>query len=51
MAVGVIIGGPAVTASTGAQEQRADRQSNSGPACRLASSPEEGLGVTVGTLD
>jgi hypothetical protein len=51
VAVGVTIGGPAVTASTGAQEQRADRQSNSGPTCRLASSPEAGLGATVRTLD
>jgi hypothetical protein len=51
VAVGVIIGGPAVTASTGAQEQRADRQSNSDPTCRLTSSPEAGPGATVGTLD
>jgi hypothetical protein len=51
VAVGVTIGGPAVTASTGAQEQLADRQSNSGPTCRLASSPEAGPGATVGTLD
>jgi hypothetical protein len=51
VAVGVTIGGPAVTASTGVQEQRADRQSNSGPTCRLASSPEAGPGAIVGTLD
>jgi hypothetical protein len=51
VAVGVTIGGPAVTASTGAQEQRADRQSNSGPTCRHAPSPEAGPGATVGTLD
>jgi hypothetical protein len=51
VAVDVTIGGPTVTTSTGAQEQRADRQSNSGPTCRLASSPEAGLGATVGTLD
>jgi hypothetical protein len=51
MAVGVTIVEPAVTASTGVQEQRADRQSNSGPACRLASSPEADPGATVGTLD
>jgi hypothetical protein len=51
VAVGVTIGGPVVTASTGAQEQRADRQSNSGPTCRLASSPEAGPGATIGTLD
>jgi hypothetical protein len=51
VAVGVTIGGPAVTASMGAQEQRVDRQSNSGPTCRLSSSPEAGPGATVGTLD
>jgi hypothetical protein len=45
VAVGVTIGELAVTASTGAQEQRADRQSNSGPTCRLASSPEAGPGA------
>jgi hypothetical protein len=48
--VGVAMGGPAVIASTGAQEQRANHQSNFGPTCRLASSPEAGLGATVGTL-
>jgi hypothetical protein len=36
MAVGRTIGGPVVTASTGAKEQRADRQSNFGPTCKLA---------------
>jgi hypothetical protein len=51
VAVGVTIGGLAVTASTDAQEQRADRQSNSGPTCRLAFSPKAGPGATVGTLD
>jgi hypothetical protein len=50
VAVGVTIGRPAVTASTGAQEKRADRQSNSGPTYRLASSPEAGPGATIGTL-
>jgi hypothetical protein len=49
--VGVTMDGPAVIASTGAQEQRANRQSNFGPTCRLASSPEAGPGATVGTLD
>jgi hypothetical protein len=48
---GVAIGGPAVIASTGAQEQQANRQSDSGPTCRLASSPEASLGATVGTLN
>jgi hypothetical protein len=42
--VGVTMGEPAVTASTSAQEQRANRQSNFGPTCRLASSPEAGPG-------
>jgi hypothetical protein len=51
VAVGVTIGESVVTASMGAQEQRADHQSNSGPTCRLTSSPEEGPGATVGTLD
>jgi hypothetical protein len=49
--VGVAIGGPVVIAPTGAQEQQADRQSNSGPTCRLVSSPEAGPGATVSTLD
>jgi hypothetical protein len=51
VAVGVNMGGPVVTASTSAQEQRANRQSNFGPTYRLASSPEAGPGATVGTLD
>jgi hypothetical protein len=51
MVVGVTMGGPVVIASTGAQEQRANHQSNFGPTCRLASSPEAGPGATVGTLD
>jgi hypothetical protein len=51
MAVGVTIGEPAVIASTSAQEQQANRQSDSGPTCRLVSSPEAGLGATVGTLN
>jgi hypothetical protein len=49
--VGVAIGGPAVIAPTGAQEQQADRQLDSGPTCRLASSPEAGPGATVSTLN
>jgi hypothetical protein len=49
--VGMTIGGPAVIAATGAQEQRSNRQSDSGPTCRLASSPEAGPGATVGTLN
>jgi hypothetical protein len=49
--VGVVIGGPAVIAATGAWNQRPNRQSDSGPTCRLASSPEAGPGATVGTLN
>jgi hypothetical protein len=49
--IGVTMGGPTVIASTGTQEQRANRQSNFGPTCRLASSPKAGLGATVGTLN
>jgi hypothetical protein len=45
VAVGVTKGGPAVIAPTGAQKQRANRQSNFGPTCRLVSSPEAGLGA------
>jgi hypothetical protein len=51
VAVGVTIGEPAVIASIGAQEQQANRQSDSGPTCRLASSPEAGPGATVSTLN
>jgi hypothetical protein len=49
--IGMAIGGPAVIAATGAQEQRSNRQSNSGPTCRLASSHEAGPGVNVCTLN
>jgi hypothetical protein len=51
VAVGVTMGGPAVIASTGAQQQRANHLSNFGPTCRLASSPNAGPGATVGTLN
>jgi hypothetical protein len=51
VAVGVTMGGPAVIASTGAQEQRAKCQSNFGPTCMLVPSPEAGPGATVGTLN
>jgi hypothetical protein len=50
-AVGMAIGGPAVIAATGAQEQRSNCQSDSGPTYRLASSPEAGPGATIGTLN
>jgi hypothetical protein len=49
--VGVTMGGLTVITSTGAQEQRANRQSNFGPTCRLASSSEADQGATVGTLN
>jgi hypothetical protein len=49
--VGVTMGGPAVMASTGTQEQRANCQLNFGPTYRLASSPEAGPGATIGTLN
>jgi hypothetical protein len=45
--VSVTIGGPTVTAPTGAQEQRGDHQSNSGPTCRLTSSPEASPGALL----
>jgi hypothetical protein len=51
VAVGMTIGSPAVIASIGAQERRSNRQSDSGPTYRLASSPEAGPGATVGTLN
>jgi hypothetical protein len=48
---GVVIGGPTIIAATGAQMQRSNYQSDSGPTYRLASSPEAGPGATVGTLN
>jgi hypothetical protein len=51
VAVGATKGGPAVITPTGVQKQRANRQSNFGPTCRLVSTPEAGLGATVGTLN
>jgi hypothetical protein len=51
MAVGVVISGPSVIAATCAWKQRSNHQSDSGPTCGLASSPEAGPGATVGTLD
>jgi hypothetical protein len=40
-----------VIAATGARKQRSNHQTDSGPTCRLASSPEAGPGATVGTLN
>jgi hypothetical protein len=51
MAVGMVIGGPTVIAATGARKQRSNCQSDSGPTCRLASSPEAVPGATVSTQD
>jgi hypothetical protein len=50
VAVGVTEGGRTVITSAGARKRRANRQSSFGPTCRLVSSPEVGLGATVGTL-
>jgi hypothetical protein len=47
--VGMVIAGPAVIAATGTRKQRSNRQLDSGPTCKLASSPEAGSGATVGT--
>jgi hypothetical protein len=51
VAISVTNGGPAVIAPTSTQKQRANRQPNFGPTCRLVSSPEAGPGATVGTLN
>jgi hypothetical protein len=50
VAVGVTKGGLAIITSTSAWKRRANRQSSFGPTYRLVSSPEVGLGATVGTL-
>jgi hypothetical protein len=51
VAVGVTEGGLVVIMTASAQKQRANRQSNFGPTCRLVTSPEAGPGSTVGTLN
>jgi hypothetical protein len=51
VADGTTIGRPALIAPTDAQEQQANRRSDFGPTCRLASSSEVGPGATVGTLN
>jgi hypothetical protein len=51
VAVGVIEGELAVITSAGARKRHTNRQSSFGPTCRLVSSPEVGLGATVGTLE
>jgi hypothetical protein len=50
VAVGVTEGRLAVITSASAWKRRTNRQSNFGPTCRLVSSPEVGLGATIGTL-
>jgi hypothetical protein len=50
MADGVTAGGLAVITSANAWKRRANRQSSFGPTCRLAPSPEVGLGAAVSTL-
>jgi hypothetical protein len=50
-AVGVVIGGPTVIEAADARKQRSNHQSDSGPTCKLAFSPEAGPGATVGTLN
>jgi hypothetical protein len=49
--VGMVISGPAEIAATGARKQRSNHQTDSGPTCRLVSSPEAEPGATVGTLN
>jgi hypothetical protein len=51
VAVVVTEGGLAVTTTTSAWKQRANRRSSFGPTCRPVSSPKAGLGATVGTLN
>jgi hypothetical protein len=50
MALGMTEGRLTVIMTTNARKRRANRQSSFGPTCRLVSSPEVGLGATVGTL-
>jgi hypothetical protein len=49
--VGVTEGALTVITIASTQKQRANRQSNFGPTCRLVSSPEAGPGATVGILN
>jgi hypothetical protein len=49
--VGVVISRPTVIAAIGARKQQSSHQTDSGPTCRLASSPEAGPGATVGSLN
>jgi hypothetical protein len=51
VAVDVTEDGLAVITTASARKQRANHRSSFGPTCRLVSSPEAGLGATVGTLN
>jgi hypothetical protein len=51
MTVGVTEGGLALITIASAQKQRANRQSDFGPTCRLISSHEAGPGATFSTLN
>jgi hypothetical protein len=51
MAVDVTEDGLAVITTASARKQRDNRRSSFGPTYRLVSSPEAGLGATVGTLN
>jgi hypothetical protein len=50
-ASGVVISGPTIIVAIGARKQQSNHQTDSGPTCRLASSPEVGPGATFGTLN
>jgi hypothetical protein len=50
VAVGVTEGGLTGITSASARKRRANHQTSFGPTYRLVSSPEVGLGATVGTL-
>jgi hypothetical protein len=50
VAVDMTEGGLAVITSASVRKRRINRQSSFGPTYRLVSSPEVGLGATVGTL-
>jgi hypothetical protein len=49
--IGVTEGGSTEITTASAQKQRANRQSNFGPTCRLVPSLEAGPRATVSTMD
>jgi hypothetical protein len=51
VAVDVTEDGLTVIMTASARKQRTNHRSSFGPTCRLVSSPEAGLGATVGTLN